>query len=74
MYDDISPTKPNPRQNANILSQLIFAWIIPLLYKGSKQGLKEDDLPKCLSDDESKLLGDKLERYLKYYMYILTIN
>ena len=63
MYDDILPTKPNPRHKANIFSQLIFAWIIPLLYKGSIQGLKEDDLPKCLDDEESKVLGDKLERY-----------
>ncbi|XP_037813415.1 multidrug resistance-associated protein 4-like isoform X2 [Lucilia sericata] len=63
MYDDILPTKINPRQKANIFSQLIFAWIIPLLYKGSKQGLREEDLPKCLPDDESKVLGDKLERH-----------
>ncbi|KAM7349634.1 ATP-binding cassette sub-family C member 4-like isoform 2-T2 [Cochliomyia hominivorax] len=60
MYDDISPNKVNPRQNANIISQLLFAWIVPLLYKGSKKGLTEDDLPKCLPDDESKALGDKL--------------
>lgn len=63
MYEDIAPKKLNPRQKANIFSQLVFAWIIPKLYKGSKQGLKEDDLPKCLHDDDSQQLGDKLERY-----------
>ena len=62
MYEDIVPKKLNPRQKANIFSQLVFAWIIPKLYKGSKQGLKEDDLPKCLHDDDSQQLGDKLER------------
>lgn len=62
MYDDTVPKQVNPRQKANIFSQLLFAWIIPLLYKGSREGLKEDDLPKCLEDDDSKQLGDNLER------------
>ncbi|XP_059222915.1 probable multidrug resistance-associated protein lethal(2)03659 [Stomoxys calcitrans] len=58
----IIPTKENPRLHAGIFSQLFFNWIMSLLYKGSKRGLTEEDLPKCLPDDESKVLGDKLQK------------
>ncbi|XP_037896202.1 multidrug resistance-associated protein 4 [Glossina fuscipes] len=56
------PKKENPRQFAHILSQLTFGWSIPLLYRGSRQGLTADDLTKCLPEDLSQDLGDKLER------------
>lgn len=62
MYNNIVPGKENPRVRAGCFSQLFFGWIMPLLYKGSKGGLTENDLPKCLPDDDSKALGDKLER------------
>lgn len=55
------PTKPNPRKNANFLSQLLFVWAIPILYKGSKKGLGQDDLTQTLPIDRSEELGDKLE-------------
>lgn len=55
------PEKSNPRNNANILSQLTFIWSIPLMYKGSKSGLHTDDLTKCLNQDRSEDLGDRLE-------------
>jgi ATP-binding cassette, subfamily C (CFTR/MRP), member 4 len=55
------PEQPNPRQNANPLSQLLFGWIIPLLFKGTRKGLHTDDLTKNLEKDNSELLGDKLE-------------
>ncbi|XP_017485264.1 PREDICTED: multidrug resistance-associated protein 4-like [Rhagoletis zephyria] len=55
------PEKLNPRRHANIFSQLLFAWAIPLLYKGSKQGLNTDDLTMCLPQDCSEDLGDRLE-------------
>uniref|UniRef100_A0A1B0BDP4 Uncharacterized protein n=1 Tax=Glossina palpalis gambiensis TaxID=67801 RepID=A0A1B0BDP4_9MUSC len=58
------PKKENPRQFAHILSQLTFGWSIPLLYRGSRQGLTADDLTKCLPEDLSQDLGDKLERKL----------
>uniref|UniRef100_A0A1A9X2R7 Multidrug resistance-associated protein lethal(2)03659 n=1 Tax=Glossina brevipalpis TaxID=37001 RepID=A0A1A9X2R7_9MUSC len=56
------PKKENPRQFANIFSQLMFGWAVPLLYRGSHQGLTSDDLTKCLPEDRSEDLGDKLER------------
>lgn len=55
------PTCTNPRKHANILSQLLFVWAIPILYKGSRKGLGQDDLTKCLKIDRSEDLGDKLE-------------
>lgn len=62
MYNTAKPKEVNPRAKAGFLSQLFFTWIIPLMYKGCKNGLKEDDLPQCLPDDESRILGDKLEK------------
>ncbi|XP_036325235.1 multidrug resistance-associated protein 4-like [Rhagoletis pomonella] len=59
------PEKLNPRRHANIFSQLLFVWAIPLLYKGSKQGLNTDDLTQCLPQDCSEDLGDRLEN--KWY-------
>ncbi|XP_055638062.1 ATP-binding cassette sub-family C member 4-like [Toxorhynchites rutilus septentrionalis] len=55
------PEKKNPRKGAFCLSQLIFAWLLPLFYKGSRYGLSKDDLTKCLKKDKSEELGDKLE-------------
>ena len=35
----------------------------PFLLNGAKNELKKEDLYKVLSEDESQVLGDKLERY-----------
>ena len=40
----------------------IFSWIIPFLWRGSKKEIKEDDVYKVLPDDESKYLGDLLDK------------
>lgn len=56
------PKHENPRKGANPISQLFFLWITPLLWKGMKNGLKSDDLCKCLKNDKSEVLGDDLER------------
>lgn len=61
MDSSTKPTKPNPRKNANIFSQMLFFWTIPTLYKGSKNGLGQDDLTQCLKMDQSEVLGDRLE-------------
>jgi ATP-binding cassette, subfamily C (CFTR/MRP), member 4 len=55
------PEKKNPRKNANFLSQLLFGWIIPLMFKGCRKGLHTDDLTKQLEKDNSEKLGNKLE-------------
>ncbi|XP_030376299.1 multidrug resistance-associated protein 4 [Scaptodrosophila lebanonensis] len=61
MDSSAKPERKNPRHRANIFSQLIFAWTVPLMYKGSRKGLNTDDLTKCLAEDESEPLGDRLE-------------
>lgn len=57
------PEKNNPRRYANLLSQVLFVWAMPMLYRGSKYGLNTEDLTKCLPADCSQDLGDKLEKY-----------
>jgi len=53
---------PNPRKNANILSILFFYWVNPLLYRGFKKELGQDDLYETLVEDKSDVLGQTLER------------
>lgn len=55
------PKHNNPRKGANLLSQLFLGWVIPTLYKGVRKGLNVDDLTQCLTEDQSELLGDKLD-------------
>ncbi|XP_050309650.1 ATP-binding cassette sub-family C member 4-like isoform X2 [Anthonomus grandis grandis] len=52
----------NPKKKANIISRLFFGWIAKLFYTGAKRSLKLNDIYKTLECDESKLLGDKLEK------------
>ncbi|XP_049304937.1 ATP-binding cassette sub-family C member 4 isoform X3 [Bactrocera dorsalis] len=59
------PERINPRRHANILSQILFVWAMPLLFKGAKNGLNTDDLTKCMPKDSSEDLGDRLEE--KWY-------
>jgi len=61
MDSSAKPDRKHPRQRASILSKLIFAWMVPLLYRGSRQGLNTDDLTECLPEDHSSQLGDRLE-------------
>ncbi|XP_060647521.1 ATP-binding cassette sub-family C member 4 [Drosophila nasuta] len=61
MDSSAKPERKNPRQRANILSQLIFAWAVPFLYRGSRRGLNTNDLTECLKEDHSEQLGDRLE-------------
>lgn len=56
------PEKKNPKKGANFISQLLFLWFIPILWKGKNKGLNTDDVTVCLKQDQSKDLGDKLER------------
>jgi ATP-binding cassette subfamily C (CFTR/MRP) protein 4 len=53
----------NPKNKANILSQLFFTWMIKLCYKGTKKGLEVIDLYKTLTCDQSEMLTDDLEKY-----------
>ncbi|KAL1496964.1 hypothetical protein ABEB36_008007 [Hypothenemus hampei] len=51
----------NPKAKANVISQLFFAWTVPLFRKGIKRKLQLSDLYKTLNADKSDILGDKLE-------------
>lgn len=55
------PNRENPRNNTNILSQLTFAWTLPLFWRGARKGLDTTDLIKCLDKDQSETLGNELE-------------
>lgn len=55
------PENRNPRKGANPVSQLFFAWIVPLFWHGTRNGLNTEDLTKCLRKDKSDTLGNILE-------------
>lgn len=55
--------EPNPRESANILSQLFYWWTIPLFKKGYAKELNVEDVFQPLDTDRSNALGDRLERY-----------
>lgn len=64
------PEKENPRSGANIISQLLFLWVIPVLRNG-RNGIKTDELTQHLVKDNSNALGDQLERYYLFTIYSL---
>jgi ATP-binding cassette subfamily C (CFTR/MRP) protein 1 len=51
----------NPTLTANIFSMWSFAWLTPLLRKGSQVVVTEDDLPALVPRDESANLGNDLQ-------------
>ena len=55
------PCSFNPRKDATIFSILFFNWVNPLLYKGYKKDLEQQDLYTPLYEDRSDVLGDKLQ-------------
>lgn len=55
----------SPVITANVYSLWSFAWLTPLMQKGSKEFIKEDDLPALLPRDESEKLGQDLQSALE---------
>ncbi|XP_061290380.1 ATP-binding cassette sub-family C member 4-like [Bos javanicus] len=55
--------KPNPLQDANLCSRLVFWWINPLFKIGHKRRLEEDDMYSVLPEDRSQHVGEKLQGY-----------
>ncbi|XP_076312434.1 ATP-binding cassette sub-family C member 4-like isoform X1 [Tachypleus tridentatus] len=53
---------PNPFENANFLSRILFWWVIPFFLKGSNKELEEEDLYNNCDSDSSERLGDILQR------------
>ncbi|XP_024844680.1 ATP-binding cassette subfamily C member 4-like [Bos taurus] len=55
--------KPNPLQDANLCSRLVFWWINPLFKIGHKRRLEKDDMYSVLPEDRCQHLGEKLQGY-----------
>ncbi|OJA12951.1 hypothetical protein AZE42_07484 [Rhizopogon vesiculosus] len=55
----------SPIITANVYSIWSFAWLTPLMEKGSKEFVTEDDLPALLPRDESEKLGQDLKTALE---------
>ncbi|XP_066872983.1 ATP-binding cassette sub-family C member 4 isoform X2 [Kogia breviceps] len=53
--------KPNPLQDANLCSRVLFWWLNPLFKIGHKRRLEEDDMYSVLPEDRSKHLGEELQ-------------
>ena len=59
------------KSNLNIC----FRWLNPFLWKGFNKNLKNEDLYRVLPEDDSKFLGEKLERYLfNHRMSVLKLS
>ncbi|XP_011259351.2 multidrug resistance-associated protein 4 [Camponotus floridanus] len=63
MNKDSIRMKRNPKETANIFSQLFFWWMADLFIKGAKTDLQESDIFQPLKEDESKKVTDHLEKY-----------
>ncbi|XP_046744998.1 ATP-binding cassette sub-family C member 4-like [Diprion similis] len=55
----------SPEETASFLSALCFGWTLPIFIKGAKRDLQITDLYDPLKSNESKELGDRLEREWK---------
>ncbi|XP_062542390.1 probable multidrug resistance-associated protein lethal(2)03659 [Armigeres subalbatus] len=51
-----------PAQRASFLSYIVFGWVLPIFYKGSKKELGPEDLYQPLTAHKSSSLGNKLCR------------
>lgn len=54
----------NPRERANWLSILFFAWTIPIFKRTHGKLLDASDVNEPLKEDQSYVLGNRLERYV----------
>ncbi|KAG1786323.1 P-loop containing nucleoside triphosphate hydrolase protein [Suillus plorans] len=63
--DSVQDNTESPIVTANVYSIWSFAWLTPLMQKGSKEFITENDLPALLPRDESENLGNDLENALE---------
>merc|ERR1719399_1023228 len=54
--------KSEPEQRAGCLSKLLFAWLNPLLERGSKAPLKQEDIPLYPTTDDAYECYKKFDR------------
>ncbi|KAL6300043.1 metal resistance protein YCF1 [Sparassis latifolia] len=55
----------SPLLKANVFSVWTFSWMSNLMQKGASAYITEDDLPSLVSKDESKTLGEDLQRAIQ---------
>ena len=55
----------SPLLTANIFSVWTFGWVTPLMKKGAREFITEDDLPELVPADEAVIVGQKLQRNMK---------
>lgn len=53
----------NPREKANPISILFFAWTIPFFLRTNGKNLTSNDVSEPLEEDLSCVLGNRIERY-----------
>uniref|UniRef100_A0A3B5MHN7 Uncharacterized protein n=1 Tax=Xiphophorus couchianus TaxID=32473 RepID=A0A3B5MHN7_9TELE len=52
----------NPLATASLFSKLFLCWLTPLMRRGRKQRLNENDMYDVLPEDRSENLGEDLQR------------
>jgi ATP-binding cassette, subfamily C (CFTR/MRP), member 1 len=57
--------KENPLLTASIFSVWSFGWMTPLMSKGARETISENDMPALLPQNEAERLGDDLTRAMK---------
>ncbi|KAI9440473.1 P-loop containing nucleoside triphosphate hydrolase protein [Lactarius indigo] len=62
----------SPFLTANIFSVWTFGWLTPLIKKGARQFITEDDLPELVPEDEASKLGQSLQRSMKDHKSLWT--
>ncbi|XP_039745503.1 multidrug resistance-associated protein 4-like [Pararge aegeria] len=55
--------KNNKRSKPNVISKLFICWVFPVLFKGNRRDVEEDDLIIPNKPYDSDRLGEKLQRY-----------
>lgn len=54
--------RENPRETASFISQVFFAWAIPIFRKTYGKVLDASDANEPLHRDRSSVLGDRIEK------------
>ncbi|KAG8854878.1 hypothetical protein FRB96_007278 [Tulasnella sp. 330] len=55
--------KESPYVVANFYSRMFFQWMTPLMTTGASRFITEEDMYELLPDDQSKVLGERLQNY-----------
>lgn len=51
----------NPRAECGLLSKILFLWTIPIFKNGYSKVLELEDICEPLTEDQSEVLGDRIE-------------